>query len=87
MGAGVLKPVTLLDVLFGYGVETPRSQDLVGVAARTKNTMYGGVIANAHKTWKIGAEVYDTVSLTEDAKNVGTRLESVQLAFSSRLDF
>jgi Tfp pilus assembly protein PilZ len=77
-----------LDLIFGYGLETPRTQDLVGIAARTKNTMYGGgVIVNAHKAWKIGAEVYDTVSLTQDAKSFGAKLESVQIAFSTRLDF
>jgi hypothetical protein len=84
----VLRPAALLDLVFGYGVETPRIQNLVGVAARTKNTMYGGgVIVNAHKAWKLGIEAYDTVSLTKDAKNVSARLESVQLALSTRLDF
>ncbi|BDG08428.1 hypothetical protein [Anaeromyxobacter paludicola] len=87
-GQAVVRPIPLVDLLAGYGIEQPKVADLSGVAARTKNTTYGGgVIVNAHKAWKIGVESYKTVSWSQDAKGVATRAEAIQVALASKLDF
>ena len=84
----VVKPIPLVDLIYGYGIEQPKIADLSGVSARTRNTMFGGgVIVNANKAWHVGLESYRTISFKQDAKGVATRAEAVQLALASKLDF
>jgi hypothetical protein len=81
-------PAALVDLVLGYGAESPRGADLKGVAARTNNILYGGgVILNAHPAWKVALEAFDTISCTQVAAGTVTRLESLQLALATRLDF
>jgi hypothetical protein len=84
----VAHPGAQVDVLLGYAVESPRTGDLKGVAARTNNIMYGGgVIVNLYPSWKVGAEAYNTLSWTHDAAGAVTKRESPMLALATRLDF
>ncbi len=87
-GQAIVKPAALVDLLAGYGIEQPRLPDLADVAARTKNTMYGGgVIVNAHEVWRLGVESYRTVSYTQDAGGTVSRAAAVQIILATRLDF
>jgi hypothetical protein len=87
-GQAIVKPIALIDLMAAWGTEQVMLEDVVKIAARTKNTMYGGgVFVNAHRAWKIGLEAYKTISYTQDAKNASTRAEGTMLAVATRLDF
>jgi hypothetical protein len=82
----VVKPVPQLSVVFGYGTEKIKSSDAATLAAtaRKENTQInGGVIVNAGKFWKFGAEVTQTT--TKYADNV--KVDGLQTAVTTQLAF
>jgi hypothetical protein len=88
----ILKPVPFLNVHVGYGEGSGDDAVITAATAREKNTQFaGGVIVNAGKAWRFGAE-YIQVNTTYGNDGTGTpavdaQFDASQFAISSQLRF
>jgi hypothetical protein len=93
----VLKPVPVVNIMAGYGVEqvnwkaNSKGAPIPGLAASTRTANHqfsAGIILNANHAWKVGLEMIHTLTKYElQTTEFARAAEANQFVVSSKLDF